>query len=69
MIFAATSAAPAGLITTEMAVAKLEKLGWEFPENAAADLDAAAAAAAAAADPFAQRLNEEEQTGEEEVPV
>lgn len=50
----------AKLITAEMAQEKLEELGYEFPEGAAALLQGEVEAEAAAVDPFAQRAADEE---------
>lgn len=49
------------LITLEMAVKRLEELGWEYPPNALEQLvaDAEKARAASLADPMAARMNEE----------
>lgn len=54
-----TTLLAANLITVDMAIAKLEKLGWEFPANAAATLMEQAETAAALADPFGGRMASE----------
>jgi hypothetical protein len=52
----------AGLITTDMAIGRLSKLGWVYPQNAAAKLleeKKARVAAETPVDPFAERAGQE----------